>query len=434
MRTRRVLAVTLLLGALALVSMGGQAHGQTSVAPPYYVISLNANIDPGTEAFVASSISDAQSAGASHVVLVLNSVAGDDESMDGIIQAMSNYESSGGTFITLVGPYGAGAVDTGAFVAEASNQVYMMNGTSIGSALDVAATSETGSVVAYTTYMQALTQYFGRNGTATALMVSSDASFVATGALRVHAVDGVVNASTVSAALAALGVPSSAPTENEGISAELISVLSDPNLASVLFLAGILAIMVDLFHPTFILSAAGAAAIVMALIGLGYFGAPLSAVLLMFIGAAFIFLEVKTHHGISAVGGVIVFAIGVLLVFQNTVTPAPTSTGITPPAAVVSPSPITYAILGVLGVAIIIGSFYLYKLRRDLERRKTGLFEMKRMIGREGVLTSDVKANSTGTANIDSEDWSVTSKQDLVKGARVKVKETDGYKLVVEGV
>jgi membrane protein implicated in regulation of membrane protease activity len=38
------------------------------------------------------------------------------------------------------------------------------------------------------------------------------------------------------------------------------------------------------------------------------------------------------------------------------------------------------------------------------------------------------------TANIDSEDWTVTGSQDLPKGARVKVKETDGLHLIVVGV
>jgi membrane protein implicated in regulation of membrane protease activity len=124
----------------------------------------------------------------------------------------------------------------------------------------------------------------------------------------------------------------------------------------------------------------------------------------------------------------------VLLVFQNTATPGAIAPGIVPPANISSPTPVTYAILAVLAVLIVIGSVYLYRMRRDLDSRKQGLFDMKRMLGKEGVLTSDVKANMTGTANIESEDWTVTSKQDLVKGIRVKVKETDGYKLVVEGI
>jgi membrane-bound serine protease (ClpP class) len=433
MGNRKTLAAVLLLAAFFFSVVPSEVHAQSG-SSGYYVMSLDANVDPGVVNYVTSSIGDAQSAGASHIVLVLNNFGGDGQSMDSIIQAMANYESGGGQLITLVGPLGASAVNTGAFIAEASDKVYMMNGTTIGSANAVVATSVTDSTAAFTTFMQSLTAYFGRNGTAAGLMVSEDASYSASQALKLHVVDGLVNASSVADALGQLGVPSSTPIQTEGISAQLISILSDPNLASVLFLAGVLAIMVDLFHPTLVLSAAGAAAIVLALIGFGYFGAPLSALLLMFIGAAFIFLEVKTHHGVSAIGGVVVFALGVLLVFQNTAAPAPVQSGIVPPSNVVSPSPVTYGILAVLGVVIVIGSIYLYRLRRDLESRKLGLFEMKRMIGQEGVMTSDLKANMLGTANIGSEDWTVTSRQDLVKGARVKVKETDGYKLVVEPV
>ena len=420
----------MLLAASFLSVAPTVTHSQTSPSS-YYVISLNANIDPGTQNYVSSSISAAQSAGASHIVLVLNTFGGDGQSMDNMIQAISNYESSGGTFLTLIGPYGAHVFSAGAYVAESSDKIYMMNGTVIGSAIPTGANNSTNG---FTAFMQALTGNFGRNGTAAGLMVSGDLSYGATDALRLHVVDGIVNASSVSGALSQLGVPAGTPVQTEGISSQLITILSDPNLSVVLFLAGILAIMVDLFHPTFILSGAGAAAIVLALIGFGYFGAPLSAVLLMFIGAAFIFLEVKTHHGVSAIGGVVIFAIGVLLVFQNTATPGAIAPGIVPPANISSPTPVTYAILAVLAVLIVIGSVYLYRMRRDLDSRKQGLFDMKRMLGKEGVLTSDVKANMTGTANIESEDWTVTSKQDLVKGIRVKVKETDGYKLVVEGI
>jgi membrane-bound serine protease (ClpP class) len=420
----------LLLSAFLLSIVPAVAHAQ-SASGGYYVISLNANIDPGTANYVTSSISDAQSAGAGHFVLVLNTFGGDGQSMDNIIQAISSYESGGGTFITLIGPFGAHAYSAGSYIAESSNKVYMMNGTVIGSATPIVSDIPTGEtnttmtkdIDAFTSLMQALTDNFGRNGTATGLMVSGGVSYGATDALRLHVIDGIVNASSVAGALSDLGVPSGAPVQTEGISSQLISILSDPNLSTVLFLAGVLAIMVDLFHPTFILSGAGAAAMVLALIGFGYFGAPLSAILLMFIGAAFIFLEVKTHHGVSAIGGVVIFIIGVLLVFQNTATPAPLASGIVP-----------HAILAVLAVVIVIGSVYLYRLRRDLDSRKQGLFEMKRMIGKEGLLTSDVKANMTGTANIGSEDWTVTCAQDLAKGTRVKVKETDGYKLIVEGV
>jgi membrane-bound ClpP family serine protease len=153
-------------------------------------------------------------------------------------------------------------------------------------------------------------------------------------------------------------------------------------------------------------------------------------VILMFIGTAFIFLEVKTHHGVSAIGGVVIFIIGALLIYQ-----APfsvTSSG-APVANFTGPSSVTYGLLGVLGVLVVIGSIYLYRVRRDLLKRNKGRFDLNNMIGKEGVLTSDVKAGGTGSANIDSEDWSVTSTSDLSRGARVKVKEVHGFTLTVEG-
>jgi membrane protein implicated in regulation of membrane protease activity len=83
---------------------------------------------------------------------------------------------------------------------------------------------------------------------------------------------------------------------------------------------------------------------------------------------------------------------------------------------------------------VVVGSIYLYRLRKDLLKRSKGRFDLNNMIGKEGVLTSDVKAGMSGSANIDSEDWSVTAVVDLQKGTRVKVKEVQGFTLKVEGI
>jgi membrane-bound serine protease (ClpP class) len=425
--------LALLLAAFALSLMPAVVHAQTG-SSSYFVASLDASVDPGAQDFLTSAISSAQSMGISHFVLVLNTFGGDGTSMDNIVQSISNYEASGGTFITLVGPYGSNAFSAGAYIAEASTQVYMMNGTAIGSATPVISTFPTGdtnTTAAFTAYMQALASTFGRNTTAAGLMVSEGASYVDEQALSLHVINGVISASSVSGALTQLGAPANTPIQTAGIRSQLISLLSDPNLSTVIFLAGVLAIMVDLFHPTFILSAAGAAAIVLALIGFGYFGASLTAILLMFIGAAFIFLEVKTHHGVSAAGGIVIFIIGVLLIYQLPFSTTPTGA---PVANFVGPSPLTYGLLAILSLAVVVGSIYLYRLRKDLYKRSKGRFDLNNMIGKEGVLTSDVKAGKTGSANIDSEDWSITAAVDLPKGTRVKVKEVQGFTLTVEGV
>src|SRR5207244_5852969 len=109
-----------------------------------------------------------------------------------------------------------------------------------------------------------------------------------------------------------------------GTRSVFLSIISDPNLDSILFLAGVFAIISDLYHPTVIFTVVGVAAIALALLGLGVFGAPIVSIILMMIGAIFIFLELKTHHGVSAIAGVIIFIVGFLLIFSlPSSTPAP---------------------------------------------------------------------------------------------------------------
>jgi membrane protein implicated in regulation of membrane protease activity len=56
----------------------------------------------------------------------------------------------------------------------------------------------------------------------------------------------------------------------------------------------------------------------------------------------------------------------------------------------------------------------------------------KAIIGKEGYITSDLKAGEYGTATIPSEDYTVTSSESLSKGTKVRVKDIQGLKLLVE--
>jgi len=219
-------------------------------------------------------------------------------------------------------------------------------------------------ISAFTNYMQALTAANGRNQTATGLMVSLGLSYTNTEAVRNHSITATLNKTSVAGALVALGVPSDTPINTPGISSTLISIFSNPNVATLLFLVGVFAVLVDVFHPTIVLSVVGVSVIALALFGLGIFGASPLAISLMIIGAAFIFLEVKTQHGISALIGVIIFIVGFLFVFQFP--PASASSTSLPPANFSGIPDITYALLVALGTTIVIGSLYLRRIRSGL--------------------------------------------------------------------
>ena len=431
------LAVLLILTLQSALSPPARASGT------YYVAAMNQNIDPGSEDFVVSSINDATSQGIHNFVLVLDTFGGNGQNMDNIILAISNYERAGNnTFTTLIAPYGAHAFSAGAYIAESSTTIIVVPGTTIGSATPIVYGIPTGEenttlrkdISGFAAYMVSITPSY-RYSNATALMVTQGRSYSCQSinnceALNDHVVDNAYNVSSTNDALSIICKTQCGDIHTPGLRSSLLSILSDPNLDGILFLLGTFAVIADVYHPTIIVSVVGASAIALALLGLGLFGASIVAIILMLIGAVFVFLELKTHHGISATIGVIIFIVGFILVFSI---PAP-APGPNQPTGTL-PNPVigilTYIILGLVGGGVVFGSVYLYKVREAIMKRPLSI-NPKAIIGKEGYLTSDVKAGEYGTATIASEDYTVTSLENLSKGTKVRVKDVQGLKLAVE--
>jgi membrane-bound serine protease (ClpP class) len=436
LRFLRVLLVVAILAAFAIQTAPAQAQS-CSTKSGYYVASLDASIDPGAASFLASTVNNAESACAANIVFVLQTNGGDSASMESMVTTVQGYQQWGGTFITLVAPEGAYVFSAGSYIAESSNQIYMEPGTTIGSATPIVSgiptgeenTTMTKEINAFSSYMTTLTQAHGRNATATALMVTKGLSYPYDAALREHVVNAVVNSTTVAGALADLGVPASAQVNTPGVRSTVISVLSNPDVSGLLFLLGVFAVLVDMYHPTLILSAVGVAVVAAALFGLGVFGASPLAVILMIVGAAFIFLEVKIQHGLSAIIGVAIFILGFVLIYQFPPAPA----GDLPAANFSAIPETTYGLLVALGAAVVIGSLYLRSIR-DALRKRPKVNDPSALIGREGTMESGLKAGGKGIANVASEEWTVTSDQDLAQGDQVRVKGVHGNTLTVERV
>jgi len=407
----------------------------------FYVASLNADIDAGSQDFITSSISDAKSNGANVYILVLNTFGGNGNNMDNIIHAISDYQTTGNnTVITLVAPTNSHAFSAGAFIAESSKKIYMVNGTVIGSATPVLPlgsdpTTLTKDINGFASYMVAITNANNRNGTAASLMVTNGVSYTNDEAKNLNLINADLPSLSIRDALAYLSNygynipdPQNIPIHTPTLRSTFLSVLTDPNLDAILFLVGVFAILIDLFHPTFILSVIGATALVLALLGLGVFGASIVSIILMIIGALFVFLEIKIHHGIAAIIGVVIFIIGFLLVFQ--LPPSPPSPE-QPSGTFVPIGAITYALLGTLGVAVVIGSLYLYRVRETLMHRPPTI-NPKAIIGKQGTMKTDLAAGGLATALVNAEEWTVTSTTSLAKGTTITVRDLQGLKLIVE--
>ena len=119
--------------------------------------------------------------------------------------------------------------------------------------------------------MVSLAETWGRNTTAAQAMVVSDIAYSAADAHQYHLSEG--NASTLQGALSQFGLGPGYTVVQEGVYDQLLSALSDPNLYGILILLGAIAIVLDLWHPTFVLSIAGAIALVAGLVGAEVVGA-----------------------------------------------------------------------------------------------------------------------------------------------------------------
>src|SRR6266487_1390908 len=394
---RRTFVIVLFLVAAFLAvqtSLPEKVHAQSNV----YVASLIQDIDPGAENFIVSSINDATSSGIHSFILILNTNGGSGVNMENIIFAISEYEAAGNNFTTLIAPNSAHSFSAGAYIAESSTKILMVPGTLIGSATPIVSGIPTGEenttltkdINAFATYMVALTDQHGRNPNATKLMVTGGVSYacgtVATcDAYQQHVVDLALN---------------------ENSTRQALTWMSQNGWQ-------------------------GAALIALALLGLGVFGAPLVSIVLMMIGAIFIFLELKIHHGVAAIAGVIIFIVGFLLIFTLP-SSAPIPAG-APSGTFVGANLLTYTVLGIVGGGGVLGSIYLYRVREVLMRRPPAQ-NPKAIIGKQGYLTSDLSPGEVATANIGSEDYSVTGSVGLPRGSQVRVKDVQGLRLIVEKV
>jgi membrane-bound serine protease (ClpP class) len=97
----------------------------------------------------------------------------------------------------------------------------------------------------------------------------------------------------------------------------LFAVLADPNVAYLLFILGIIGLVGEFHHPGTLLSGiVGAVALVLALLGFSALGVNWIGVALVVLAAGLFVAEAHTPGvGLFALGGLLAFVVGSLLLF-----------------------------------------------------------------------------------------------------------------------
>ena len=413
-RKRVLLAVLAVAISCFLLAAVASRAGASYEPPGTVVVNFDVPVDPGSSTLMADAVATAKSTGAPAIVIEMSTPGGYISDMLDIVASIQQANQSGIPTYTYVPP-DALAASAGSYIAMASNKILMGPGSEIGPSTPIVeggtALDQNHTEDAMLSLMVSLAETWGRNTTAAQAMVVSDTAYSASDAYQYHLTEG--DASTLQGALSQFGLGQGYTVVQEGVYDQLLSSLSDPNLYGILILLGAFAIVLDLWHPTFVLSIAGAIALVAGLVGAEVVGAPLLGVAVVLTGVALMFLELRLGHGLAMMAGAVVGGVGVYLLFQGVQFSSSSLTDYTQVEAVA---------VGAVGV---LGGLYIRWIVGPLRHRRN-LTGSESLVGKRGVAISSTEVRVDGIiwrARVDS--------GELKTGEQVQVKAVEDLVLRV---
>ncbi len=400
---------------------------------------FNTSVDLFTAGYVERTLSIAQSDGAQAYIIELDTPGGDLNATHDIIKALL---AAPVPTVVYVAPSGARAGSAGTFITYAADIAAMAPGTNIGAAhpVDISGGDITGTEGSKVTndavaQIQSLARQHGRNEVWAAQAVSESVSIPEYEAIKLNVVNLIakdnqdllnqLNGRTITKNGQSFTLRTQGATINEldmTIIEEILHVLLDPNIATILFSIGSLAILVELYSPGAVLPAVtGVIFITLSLVSLYNLPTNWAALILIVAAIIMFILDVKVTSFVLTGGAIVAFVLGALFLFRPFTLPGSPS-----PSVGVAVSP--FVIAGLTSLMVL---FFLVIIRAAVRSRLAPVVSgAAPFLGASGVATSELNPN--GTVRVRSEDWTATSEAGPIhKGERVKVLSVDGLRLHV---
>jgi membrane-bound serine protease (ClpP class) len=426
--------VLLLLGLFALAGAGRAAGPEVVVLPTTGIVD---NVMAG---YLGDGIARAADEGAAAVVIELNTPGG---SLDATQRITSALLEAPIPTIVYVAPAGGRAASAGTFITLAANLAFMAPGTNIGAASPVGGGGEDiegtlGEKVLNDAIknITAIAEARGRPVDWAVSTVEEAASYAASEAVAAGAVDGIeISIDDVLAAAHGRVVDvrgSEVTLDLAGATAREVTMnplqgflhlLSDPNIAFVLFTIGVYGLIFELQNPNFVTGILGALALILAFIGFGSLPLNLAGLLLLALGVVLFVLETQvTSHGLLTIGGIICFALGASALYTLPGDPTGPIVEVATPLVVVMTTT-TAVLMGLIALAAV-------RTRRMLA--PAGTVGARVPIGTLGLVQAPL--DPVGTAFLAGEPWSARTAdgRPLARDSAVRLVGFDGLTAVVE--
>ena len=405
-------------------------------AAAIYRITVDAPVHPISSEYITRSIEKAGRDNASLLIIVLNTPGGLDSSMREIIAKIL---ASPVPVMTYVGPAGARAASAGFYIGIASDLFVMAPGTNTGAAHPVGI-SITGQPMDKTmeekvthdaaSYIKTLAEKRGRNVQAAEDAVRKSLSYTEREALEKGLIDLVAgsdeeiishfngqtlkrfNGETIELKLRGEAIVDLPMTARQ----KFLLTISNPNLAYILLMLGLLGLYFEFAHPGAILPGVfGAICLLLAIFSFQILPINYVALLLILLAIGLFILEVKVQSfGILGVGGIIAMVIGSIMLINSPIPELQPSLKIIIPMA--------------LGLSLIF-LFLLFLVVRAHSR--------KAITGKEGLVgevgTAQTDLSPEGKVFVHGEIWNAEAAEPIAKGSKVRVTRVlDSLKIRVD--
>ena len=418
------------LASLALaLTLTASAH--SAAKPRVLAIRFASEINPVTQDYLDHQLDRAERDHYDAVVIELDTPGGLSSSMESIYKREL---ASKIPVIVYVAPKGAAAASAGVFVAEAADVLAMAPDTNIGSSTPIDQSGgNLGSdlrrkvINHFAAKLRTLAENHGRNGNWAEQAVRKASNLTERQALKQHVIDVV--APSLPALLRTIDGRVTVPNHyrlhtagasithvEPGFFTRLLNTLIDPNLITLLFLAGLAGIGYEIFHPGVVLPGAlGAVALVTALFGFSVLPISWAGLALLLLGLALFVIDAHvTSHGALTVAGLVSLVVGALMLFRN------------------APSPYHANAPLLISLAIVLGGAWAFAISKAVGVRRTPV-----AVGAHTIVGEIGEYRGAGLVFVNGELWQARAPEGppLRQGQKVRVDAVDpGLVLEVEPV
>jgi membrane-bound serine protease (ClpP class) len=399
-------------------------------------IKIDGAINPVVATFIHRSIEQATGENAACLLIHLNTPGGLLKSTRIIV---GDILESPVPVIVYVSPAGAHAGSAGVFITLAADIAAMAPGTNIGAAHPITMQGSPDSIMNSKStndaaaFIRTIAEYRNRNLQWAEDAVRQSVAISANEALQKNIIDLIVSNDrellnridgklikhdSSSFVLHTRGA--TIQLLEMGFTEKLLNIISDPDIAYILLMLGLLGLLFELFNPGIIFPGIiGFISLVLAFYSLNTLPVNYAGLALIVFGVVLLLLEIKVvSHGMLAIGGIVSLLTGSLMLIR--------------PGSGLEVMRISRALI--ISTVAVTSGFFLFVIGMGIKaQRRKPVTGIKALVG-ENAFTLD-ELNPSGRVSIHGEIWNAVSVSGMINtGEQVRVTSVKNLVLYVEHI